>query len=155
MENNKFSNEINEKIATVFRLYAINPIKNDIDNSFDKFEKNLFSDDSPLAEISDNVNSVKRNSAGTNEKITALQDSVDLCEKAVLNSINVTAEQFSQTAQENQKNITSRIDSASTEVLERIKSENAFLKKIIYILTAVSGTSLACTVALLILNLLG
>lgn len=55
----------------------------------------------------------------------------------------------------NQKTIISRIDAASEEALERLCSENAFLRKIIYVLMAISGTSLAGTVALLVLNFLG
>lgn len=151
MENNKFSNEIDEKISTVFQQYAINPIKNDIDNSFDKFEKKFFSDDSPFADLSDDINTVKRNVSNANNGLKNLQESVDFCEKSVQNS----SEQFAKTATENQKNIISRIDSVSTEVFEKIQNENAFLKKIIYILMAISGTSLAGTIALLVFNLLG
>lgn len=155
MENNKFSNEINEKIATVFQQYAINPIKTDIDNSFDKFEKKLFSDESLFADLSDDVCNINRNVSTVNNAVKDLQESVDFLEKSVQNSINNTADSFSQTAFENQKNILSRIDTVSTEVFEKVEKENAFLKKIIFILMAISGTSLVGTVALIVLSLLG
>jgi DNA anti-recombination protein RmuC len=155
MEYNKFSNEINEKIATVFQQYAINPIKTDIDNSFDKFEKKLFSDESLFADLSDDVCNINRNVSTVNNAVKDLQESVDFLEKSVQNSINNTADSFSQTAFENQKNILSRIDTVSTEVFEKVEKENAFLKKIIFILMAISGTSLVGTVALIVLSLLG
>ena len=156
MDNNKLSNDINEKISTVFQLYAVNPIKDDIDDNFDKFEKNFFSEDAPFAVLRDNINDIKNKKIpNIGSKIDELKDSIDLCEQSVNFSVNNAAEQFSEMAGNNQKAIISRIDAASEEAFERLRSENAFLRKIIYVLMAISGTSLAGTVALLVLNFLG
>ncbi|MBQ3007164.1 MAG: hypothetical protein IJD78_06345 [Clostridia bacterium] len=130
MDNNKLSNDINEKISTVFQLYAVNPIKDDIDDNFDKFEKNFFSEDAPFAVLQENINDIKNKKIpNIGSKIDELKDSIDLCEQSVNFSVNNAAEQFAETAEKNQKAIISRIEAASEDAFEKMRSENDLLKK--------------------------
>lgn len=129
MDNNKLSNDINEKISTVFQLYAVNPIKDDINDNFDKFEKKYFMDDAPFSYLPEDVESIGRTVTSISGKIDALQESVDLCEQSVNFSVNNAAEQFEETAEKNQKAIISRIEAASEDAFEKMRSENDLIKK--------------------------